>query len=191
MNYYHVALDWNYFPVKPGWKTINGKVLMLRKYTLPVNDGTVGNQSHAQYLYGSTDITAGAGAISYTTSYAGSYWCYEDVSNQRMWSIAQGNTNGSYIYYQSAYETTLGTGGTVTPPNNTQSIQFFLGVDDLGFLHFVGVQDGSSAQYYSQYTFWKIHPTTYATTTIISSSYRSLTASAQRKSWPSNIRRAS
>jgi hypothetical protein len=33
MGYYHVTLDWNYFPAKPAWKTINGKIIMTRRYT--------------------------------------------------------------------------------------------------------------------------------------------------------------
>jgi hypothetical protein len=105
-----------------------------------------------------------------------------------MWSFAQGGT-GFYVYYQNTYETTLGTGSTVTPPNNDRAMGFFLGVDDLGFLHFCGIQDGTSL--YSTYTFFKIHPTTFATTTIISSSYRSNTTLMSPRSWVSNLRRQS
>ena len=189
MGYYHATLDWNYFPTKPTWKTINGKVLMTRRYTLPGMTTQVGSGANTHYLYGSTDITAGSGALSQTDTYAPTYYCYEDVSNQRLWGVQQGNSAGSYIVLTQTYEALLGTGATVTPANNDRSFQFFLGVDDQGFLHFLSVQDGST--YYSQYTFYKINPTSYATTTIISQSYRSNTSRTNSKSWPSNIRRAS
>jgi len=189
MGYYHATLDWNYFPVKPTWKTINGKVLMARRYTLPQMSTGVGSGATSHYLYGSTDITFGSGAISATDTYAPTYYCYEDVSNSRIWGIQQGNSSGSYIVVTQNYESILGTGATITPSNNDRSINFFLGVDDQGFLHFVAVQDGSV--YYSQYTFYKVNPTTYAVTQIISQSYRSNTSRTNSKSWPSNIRRAS
>ena len=191
MGYYHGTLDWNYFPVKPSWKTINGKVLMARRYTLPLNAGEVGTGQGAQYLYSSLDITAGSGAAQATTTLWPNYYVYEDVSNQRIWGIEQGCSNGSYVIYQNTYETALGSGGRTTPINNAQSIQFFLGVDDLGFLHWVGVQDANSTVYYSQYTFWKVNPTTFATTSIISQSYRSNTSRQSPRAWPSNIRRQS
>lgn len=189
MGYYHATLDWNYFPTKPAWKTINGKVLMTRRYTLPQMTTGIGSGANTHYLYGSTDITAGAGAVSATDTYAPTYYCYEDVSNQRIWGIQQGNSSGSYVVVTQGYESILGTGGSITPSNNDRSLNFFLGVDDQGFLHFVAVQDGST--YYSQYTFYKVNPTTYAVTTIINSSYRSNTSRTNSKSWPSNIRRAS
>lgn len=191
MSYYHTALDWNYFPCKPGWKTINGKVLFTRRYTVPGFSTEIGSGTTQHLLYASTDMTAGSGAITATTTYAPSYYCYEDVSNQRIWGISQGSASGSYINVTQTYETALGTGSTVTPTNNDKSVQFFLGVDDQGFLHFVGVQDGSSTTYYSQYTFYKINPTSYAVTSIISQSYRSNTSRISPRSWPSNIRRAS
>lgn len=189
MGYYHATLDWNYFPTKPTWKTINGKVLLTCRYTLPQMTTGVGSGANTHYLYGSTDITAGSGALSRTDTYAPTYYCYEDVSNQRLWGVQQGNSSGSYIVVTQTYESVLGTGSTITPANNDRSMQFFLGVDDQGFLHFLSVQDGST--YYSQYTFWKVNPTSYATTTIISQSYRSNTSRTNSKSWPSNIRRAS
>lgn len=191
MGYYHHALDWNYFPTKPTWKTVNGKVLITRRYTLPGVSSEVGSGTTGHYLYPSSDITAGTGAVSYTTTYAPTYYVYEDVSNQRIWGTQQGSSAGSYVVVTTGYETVLGSGSTITPPNNDKSLQFFLGVDDQGFLHYCGVQDGVSTSYYSQYTFWKINPTTYATTTIISQSYRSNTSRISPKSWPSNIRRAS
>ena len=191
MGYYHAALDWSFFPAKPAWKTINGKIILIRRYTIPANAGEVGTGQGMQYLYPSLDITAGSGASMTNTGYYPNYYIYEDVSNQRIWGMEQGCSNGSYIIRQDTYETTLGTGSRITPPNNAQSIQFFLGVDDLGFLTFVGVQDATSAVYYSQYTFWRVNPTTFATTTIISQSYRSNTSRQSPRSWPSNIRRAS
>ena len=189
MGYYHATLDWNYFPVKPTWKTINGKVLMTRRYTLPGMTTQIGGAATTHYLYGSLDITAGNGAVSQTDTYAPTYYCYEDVSNARLWGMWQGASSGSYIQVTQNYESILGTGGTITPSNNDRSMQFFLGVDDQGFLHFVSVQDGST--YYSQYTFWKVHPTTYAVTTIINQSSRIVTGRVNGKAWPSNIRRAS
>jgi hypothetical protein len=191
MSYYHVTLDWSFFPVKPGWKTINGKVLMTRRYTIPGYGTEIGSGTTGHLLYASTDITAGAGAITQTTSYAPNYYCYEDVSNQRIWGIWQGAASGGYLHVTQTYETQLGTGATITPSNNDKSIQFFLGVDDQGFLHFVSVQDGTSTTYYSQYTFWKVNPTSYAVTQIINQSYRSNTSRIAPRSWPSNIRRAS
>ena len=189
MGYYHATLDWNYFPVKPTWKTINGKVLMTRRYTLPQMTTGVGSGATTHYLYGSLDITAGNGSVSQTDTYAPTYYCYEDVSNARLWGIAQGNSSGSYLVVTQNYESVLGTGATITPSSNDRSMQFFLGVDDQGFLHCVSVQDGST--YYSQYTFWKVHPTTYAVTTIINQSSRIVTGRVNGKAWPSNIRRAS
>ena len=189
MGYYHATLDWNFFPTKPGWKTINGRVLISRRYTLPGMTTQIGGGATTHYLYGSLDITAGNGAVSATDTYAPTYYCYEDVSNARLWGMWQGASNGSYVQVTQNYESILGTGATVTPSNNDRSMQFFLGVDDQGFLHFLSVQDGSA--YYSQYTFWKVNPTTYATTTIINQSSRIVTGRTNSKSWPSNIRRAS
>jgi hypothetical protein len=189
MGYYHATLDWNFFPTKPGWKTINGKVLITRRYTIPQMTTGIGSGANTHYLYGSLDITAGNGSVSQTDTYAPTYYCYEDVSNARIWGVQQGNSSGSYAVVTQNYESILGTGSTITPSNNDRSMQFFLGVDDQGFLHWVSVQDGST--YYSQYTFWKVHPTTYAVTTIISSSSRIATGRTNSKSWPSNIRRAS
>jgi hypothetical protein len=155
MGYYQVTLDWNFFPVKPGWKTINGRVLMARRYSLPGSTTEIGTGQGEQYLYPSLDITSGSGASMTNTGYYPNYYIYEDVSNQRIWGMEQGAANGSYIIRQDTYETTLGTGSRITPPNNGSSQQFFLGVDDLGFLTFVGVQDGTASTFYSQYTFFR------------------------------------
>ncbi len=190
MGYYNATLDWNFFPAKPAWKTINNRVLITRRSALPGMSSETGSGTTTHYLY-NTDITAGAGAVSATTSYAPTYYLYEDVSNQRIWGMFQGASNGGYLYVTQNYESSLGTGASITPINNGSSLQFFLGVDDQGFLHWVSVQDGNSTAYYSQYTFWKVNPTTYATTTIISQSYRSNTSRVAPKSWPSNIRRQS
>ena len=191
MSYYHATLDWNYFPAKPGWKTINGKVLISRRYTIPGFGSEIGSGTTGHLLYSSTDMTAGAGAITQTTTYAPNYYVYEDVSNQRIWGTWQGASAGGYINVTQTYETQLGSGTNVTPSNNDKSVQFFLGVDDQGFLHYVSVQDGTSTTYYSQYTFYKINPTSYAVTQIINQSYRSNTSRVCPRSWPSNIRRAS
>jgi hypothetical protein len=187
MGYYHATLDWNFFPVKPHWKTINNKILVTNRTTYPPMSTGVGIAAN-HYLYNS-DITAGAGSLTNTTGYAVGYYIYEDVSNNRLWGINNGAANGSYLNVTQFYESQLGTGATITPINNDRSITFFMGVDDQGFLHCVTVQDGTSN--YSYYTFWKTHPTTYATTTIISQSYRSNTSRISPKSWPSNIRRQS
>ena len=191
MSTYHVTLDWNFFPAKPAWKTINNKIIVTRRYTLPGTTTETGAPQHMQYLYPSIDITAGSGAAQTNTTYSPSSYIYEDVSNQRIWAMEQGHSNGNYVVYQNTYETALGSGGRVTPPNNASSLQFFIGVDDLGFLTFVGVQDGNANTLYSQYTFWRVNPTTFATTTIINQSFRSNTSRASPRSWPSNIRRAS
>ena len=191
MSTYHVTVDWNYFPVKPAWKTINNKIIVTRRYSVPGSTSEIGAPQHEMYLYPSIDMTAGSGASMSNTSYSPSSWIYEDISNNRLWGFEQGQANGNYVIYQNNYETALGTGGRVTPPNNGGSLQFFMGVDDLGFLHFVGVQDGNASSWFSQYTFWKLNPTTFATTTNINLSYRSNTARSTPRSWPSNIRRQS
>jgi hypothetical protein len=102
MGYYNATLDWSYFPAKPGWKTINGKVLLTRRSGFPDMSSGAGSGTTTHYLY-NTDITAGAGAISATTGYAPTYYQYEDVSNQRIWGMYQGSCNGGYLYVTQNY----------------------------------------------------------------------------------------
>jgi hypothetical protein len=185
---YNVSLDWNYFPVRRMWKTINGKVHANAYYSHGGDvKGSAGNNYN--FLYGSTDITAGSGATSFNNvANLPTHFCYEDVSNGRLWGIAMGGSQGDYWVYVNQYETVTTSFSTVDTPG-TYCKNFFMGVDDQGFIHAVGVTDYSSS--YSQYYFYKIHPTTYARTDIISASYRSNTSLTSPKSWPSNIRRAS
>jgi hypothetical protein len=186
---WHLGLDRNYFPVKRFWKTINGRVLFANHYGSPPASSGLGGGSCYNLLYSSTDITAGSGASSFaSTANPISHYIYEDVSNQRIWGFHYGGANGDYVYYNNQYETVTGTGGQVSGPAS-RGKSMFLGVDDLGFLHFVSVEDYSSLN--STHYFWKIHPTTFATTTIISSSNRANTTSYGMKTYPSNIRRAS
>ena len=186
MGYYHATLDWNFFPVKPTWRTINGRVLVINRTTLPT---TTAGSTNNSFIYPTTDITAGTGASAQLTSSAPAYWCYEDVSNQRMWGIAAGSSANPQIRVYTSYETVPAFAADMVNPNATSVMLFFLGVDDNGFLHFVNVQDSSSIGG-SPYTFFRIHPTTYAVTTIINASSRGGTR-VGGKAWPSNIRRAS
>lgn len=184
---YHQSLDPAFYPVKKHWKTVNNRVL----YTLPMavpGSSTTGASTTYGYIYPTTDITFGAGASFYTANIFGTAFLYEDVSNNKIWSFESGGGEGHYIVGHTNYETAP-VKFTVTPTNNTRSQGFFLGVDDGGFLHFVSVQDGSS--YYSQYTFYKINPTTNAVTTVINQSVRSASGITGSRHWPSNIRRAS
>jgi hypothetical protein len=185
---YNVSLDWNYYPVKRMWKTINNRILTNSHYSHGGNN-VKGSANQYNFLYPTTDITAGSGASSFVQAANQiTHYCYEDVSNQRMWGLCMGGSNGDYWVYNTQYETTVGSYGTVDTPG-TYCRNFFMGVDDQGFIHAVGVSDYSSN--YSQYFFYKIHPTTYTRTDIISSSFRSNTSRTSPKSWPSNIRRQS
>jgi hypothetical protein len=87
------------------------------------------------------------------------------------------------------YESVLSYLANPLPNPQTSAMIFFVGVDDNGFLVWVTVQDSNSITA-SPYTFWRVHPTTYAVTNIISSSSRGGTRAGGR-AWPSNIRRAS
>jgi hypothetical protein len=186
---WHLGLDRNFFPVKRVWKTINGRVLFANHYVAPTAGSGLGGGSCYNFLYNSSDITAGSGAASFaSTANPISHYFYEDVSNQRIWGFHYGAAGGDYIYYNSQYETITGTGGLVSPAG-TRYKTFFLGVDDLGFLHFVSVDDYSSAC--SLHNFFKVNPTTFAVTNIITSSNRAQVASYGMKTYPSTIRRAS
>ena len=160
---YHSALDYTYFPVKKSWKANNGNILMINAISLP-GIATIGAGVNAHYLYSGSDITAGSGAM--MMSQAGqtgqptaptipTHYVYEDISNNVMWGINQGGGTGSYYTYHPAGTTTLVNASPapsyVTPPNNDDSIHFFMGVDSAGKLTGVGVQDSTS--YYSQYSY--------------------------------------
>ena len=186
MGYYHATLDWNFFPVKPTWRTINGRVLMINRTTLPT---TTAITPSVQFLYPTSDITAGTGASVRSTTNTPSYYCFEDVSNQRMWGINAGSSTGSSPVVFTSYETQMTYAANPLPPDQASSIIFFIGVDDLGNLVWVSVRDSNGIGG-SPYVVWRVNPTSYAVTTIIASSTRSGTRISAR-SWPSNIRRAS
>ena len=184
---YHVSLDPAFFPVKRSWKTINGRVLTNLNSSRPTSEQ--GATSSVQYLYPTTDWTLGAGAAArQATGNQITHYCYEDVSNNRMWGLSMGGGSGDYWTYMTNYETIVTGNSTVAVPQ-TYARNFFMGVDDLGFITAMNVTDYNST--YSQYTFYRIHPTTFARTDVISASYRSNTTLTSPKSWPSNIRRAS
>lgn len=185
---YHASLDPEFFPVKRMWKTINGRIL-ANGYFSHGTDTQKGSADQYNFIYPTTDLTQGAGAGAHVqSSNQITHYCYEDISNGRMWGLCMGGGYGDYWVYYNSYESSLASRATVDTPG-TYSRNFFMGVDDQGFIHSVGVQDYNSV--YSQYFFYKIHPTTFARTDIISGSYRSNTARVGPKSWPSNIRRAS
>ena len=183
---YHQSLDPAFYPVKKHWKTVNNRILYSVPMAIP-GASTTGTSTTYGYVYPTTDITSGAGASYYVANIFGTAFIYEDVSNNKMWCFKSGGGEGHYVETHTNYETAPAV-STITPPNNTRMQGFFLGVDDGGFLHFVGVQDGAS--YYSQYTFWKVNPTTNAVTTVINQSVRTASGTTGPRHWPSNIRRA-
>ena len=185
---YHASLDPEFFPVKRMWKTINGRIL-ANGYFSHGGVSTKGSTDQYNFIYPTTDITQGAGAGAFVQSANQiTHYCYEDISNGRMWGLCMGGGYGDYWVYYNSYESSLTSRATVDTPG-TYCRNFFMGVDDQGFIHSVGVQDYNSV--YSQYFFYKIHPTTFARTDILTGSYRSNTVRVGPKSWPSNIRRAS
>jgi hypothetical protein len=188
---FHQSLDPAFFPTKKAWKTINNRVLMINSQSgssagVSVAGGATGNP---RYLYPSTDITGGAGSSGYFASSQMTQFCYEDITNNRMWGLSSGGGQGCLWIYNNTYETTVADSGTVTPPNNGFSVHFFLGVDDQGFINGVGVQDNNST--HSVYTFYRINPTTFAVTTTLNLSTRTSSTQPGARQWPSNIRRAS
>lgn len=186
---YHQSLDPEQLPVRRMLKTINNNIVSTIPYSSYIDQGTANVSSIYYLLYVNQDITSGAGAALRTTSGPlPSCFVHEDVNNNRLWGIRGGGGLNTNICYLNNYESAVTSWVNVTSPNNLAATQFYLGLDDLGFLHFCGVQDNNSE--YSEYTFYRVHPTTFATTTIIDASRRANTNRLTPKSWPSNVRRA-
>jgi hypothetical protein len=188
---YHQALDVGFFPTRKSWKTINNRVLIINGTSADSNIGTsVGSLAvNTRYVFPTTDLTTGPGAATVTASLSSTQFCYEDITNNRMWMLGAGGGQGCNWIYNNSYESTAADSGTVVPPNNGTSVHFFLGVDDQGFINGVGVQDSNSL--HSVYTFYRINPTTFAVTTTLNLSTRNSASQPGARQWPSNIRRAS
>lgn len=186
---YHQSLDPLLLPTRRMLKTNGNNVITLIPFSSYQTQGAANSGPVIHNLYSGTDISAGAGSSQRTTTVLPSTLVHEDVNNARLWGI-QGGHGGlnSNICYLNNYEFTTATWVNVISPNNLAATQFYLGVDDLGFLHFCGVQDSNGE--YSEYTFYRVHPTTFAITTIINASFRNNTGRLTPKSWPSNVRRA-
>lgn len=188
---YHQSLDPVMLPVRKIWKTVNNRVFLLQCQIQPIYEAHAGAGNYGNLLY-NTDITAGSGATQYWTA-AGqsqaSAICYEDINNNRLWGMACGGGLNSNPVYINSYDSPASTWTYVGTPYPVAALLFFLGVDDLGFIHYVEVQDNNGE--FSWYTFFKIHPTTFAVTTVLGRSNRANAARVNPKSWPSNVRRAS
>jgi hypothetical protein len=184
---YHVSLDPTFFPVKRAWRTINNRIVTNIQPTRSTTER--GANDARQHLYPTTDWTVGAGAAARGAAVAHiTHYCYEDVSNNRLWGLSMGGGTGDLWFTQPNYESVTTGQTSITPPQTTER-NFFCGVDDLGFITGVSVSDTNSL--YSQYSFYRIHPTTFAVTTLVTTSSRGATNRVQPKSWPSNLRRAS
>lgn len=186
---YHQSLDPEQLPVKRMLKTINNKVVTTMPFSsYPATGAALGSITHQLYL--DSDITQGSGSALVSNSTTGpSCYVHEDVNNNRLWGIRGGGGLNQTLAYLNNYESSVDTWVQVTQTNSLAAMVFFVGVDDLGFIHFLSVQDNNTLP--SRYTFVKVHPVTAAVTSLISNSTSGNTLRLNPKSWPSNIRRAS
>lgn len=175
------SMDYPNFPVRKGWKTAGGKSYYSIPGRTTINTGDNYNNIHVV----ADDATLGTSYASGNFEGAPSQFIFEDASNNRMWGFHSSRPEYDRVVTWTGYES--GTAAGVTRPLDMQNYRFFfMGRDDAGFLYFVAVEHGG----YSRYNIYKLNPSSTASTTIISNSYRNYNANYMR-SYPSNIRRDS
>lgn len=176
---YHRSLDPAFFPAKRSWRTNAGR----HYYTVPGRNGAATGDTHNDIHMTADDATSGT---VYRSSWGDnvSQFCYEDVTNNRMWGLFGGRTDQDRVRTWTSYENGLNSMTSPIDVNNARL--FFMGTDNAGWVYFTAVNNGSN----TTYNIYKINPASAAVTTLISGSYRNNNTSWMRN-YPSNIRRDS
>jgi hypothetical protein len=192
---YHHTLDYEFFPCKSSWRTINNRILFAyRAEAIDAgqfyNNGTDAGSnlnltevSNAGYWVSvNDDITNQAqiaSEVAFSTHNGISMFCYEDITNQTIYGI-----NAEHSFYECPIFIQFPDAGNATPRQgiiqshggigNYHCKFFFIGVDNAGWTYWCKVFDnaGSSAYAYpsgwlrNSYGITKVNPTTWAVTVI-------------------------
>ena len=189
---YHRTMDWANYPTQFQWKTTNG-------YTVFTGPAVATTSGGWYQVLGPNCANPTAAAI-YSSPNATSFGnqiIYEDSTNMRLWTLTTQNLSGDLqLQAITGYETSSPSVTTVFSGSSYFGGQaagyevFFMGVDSSSNLWFCGLNSGTGYQYYN---IIKVHPTTYAITSVISNSTATSPNSSDTytKRRPSNIRRDS